>query len=214
MSFNVTYTRFKSFINGGSLLPADLNAIQDDLGNQLADVNVAGGFNEGVNVRRGKFIQSAIGTRSNPAYGALSNGPDEVANVVLPTDGFIAVLYYARWLNPSALGRAAIFVESQQMKVHVGSGGPVVQEESALTDATLYSSLATSPVGLKSNTVAANTPVTTGQAVAVGDSFAGVSGGPVYIFAAAGTYTVSVQYKSSGTVSAQNRKLWVWTQSF
>lgn len=39
--------------------------------------------------------------------------------------------------------------------------------------------------------------------------------GFVVLFAAAGTYDVSVQFKSSsGTVTAKERKLWVWTMGF
>ncbi len=41
------------------------------------------------------------------------------------------------------------------------------------------------------------------------------AGGPAVLFAAAGTYDVSVQFKaSSGSVTASNRKLWVWTVGF
>jgi hypothetical protein len=37
-------------------------------------------------------------------------------------------------------------------------------------------------------------------------------GGPCYIFAAAGTYVVSIQFKStSGTVTVKGRKLWAWS---
>lgn len=43
----------------------------------------------------------------------------------------------------------------------------------------------------------------------------GILAGPCYIFAAAGTYTVSIQFKaSSGSVTASNRKLWVQALSF
>ena len=35
------------------------------------------------------------------------------------------------------------------------------------------------------------------------------------VFAAAGTYDISVQFKaSSGSVTVKNRKLWVWTMGF
>lgn len=35
------YTRTKNFVNGGSLLPGDLNSIQDDLGNRLGLIDTA-----------------------------------------------------------------------------------------------------------------------------------------------------------------------------
>lgn len=50
-----------------------------------------------------------------------------------------------------------------------------------------------------------------------GDQFgdAAGAGGTCLIFAAAGVYTVSVQFKpASGSVTAKNRKLWVWTIGF
>ena len=59
-------------------------------------------------------------------------------------------------------------------------------------------------------------PVT--QAVYTMNASSGVIGpwgGFTFAFAAAGTYTVSVQFKaSSGSVTASNRKLWVWTIGF
>jgi hypothetical protein len=43
----------------------------------------------------------------------------------------------------------------------------------------------------------------------------GDAGGVVSMFAAAGTYTISVQFKAlSGSVTASNRKLWVQALSF
>lgn len=33
-----TYSRFKTFANSGSLLPSDLNSVQDDIGNKVADI--------------------------------------------------------------------------------------------------------------------------------------------------------------------------------
>ena len=71
---------------------------------------------------------------------------------------------------------------------------------------TLYSSVA----GLQ--TQAGNSPVTTGQLIgAQALSSIGTAGGPMYIFAAAGTYKISVQYKStSGNVKVKERQLWAW----
>jgi hypothetical protein len=40
-------------------------------------------------------------------------------------------------------------------------------------------------------------------------------GGPVKVFAAAGTYDISVQFKTSaGTLSVKNRKLWARAVAF
>ncbi len=213
MPFSTVFTKIKTFTNGGTLTPTDLNNQIDELGNQIALNNVAGGFNEGANVRRGKFVQSATGTRTNVAYGALSNGPDQVANVVLPTDGLIVVGYQALW-QESVVGaaRAAIFVAANQLKTGSAGGAPVVNEAQIGNTANLDTPLSTSSLGIQSSAaVTANsTDVTTGQTL--GNAGAG---GLCYIFAAAGTYTISVQFKaSSGTVSVKNRHLWVSTKSF
>jgi hypothetical protein len=54
------------------------------------------------------------------------------------------------------------------------------------------------------------TEVTTGQVVGVVGSW----GGFAVVFAAAGTYDVSVQFKSSvGSVTVKNRHLWVGVSS-
>src|SRR4051812_30091952 len=65
----------------------------------------------GRSVSGGKSVVSAPGTRANVAYGALTNGPDEVAGVVLPTDGLIVVWYFATWQESvTNTARASIFV--------------------------------------------------------------------------------------------------------
>jgi hypothetical protein len=81
------------------------------------------------------------------------------------------------------------------------------------------------PFAVVSEVLATATPYTedftTGQVVGAGPQMSvsatspQLVGGPCYIFAAAGTYTVSVQFKSSsGSVTAKNRKLWAWTLGF
>lgn len=216
MSFNVTYTRFKNFVNGGSFLPGDMNSIQDDLGVQLALANVQAGVNEGPNVRRGKFLQPAAGTRANATYGALTNGPDQVANLVVPTDGLIWFLYQAIWQETVAgAARAGVFIDGNQLKytpVPTGSvldanmtGGPNV--DCALGTSSTYGILSGSADP-------ANAEQTTGF-VAGGNSGTNGSAGACVIWVPAGTHTVSVQFKaSSGTVTVKNRRMWVRTESF
>src|ERR1044072_980378 len=168
MSFSTTYTRTKSFTNGGSLLPADLNNIQDDLGNQLALANIAAGVNEGSNVRRGKSIISTTESRTNTAYGLLTT-PDRVQNIVLPTDGLIFILFHATWQQAVAsAARAAIFIGANQL-VTV-SGGPtgststVAQEVNLGTSVAIDTPLATHGGGLyapSGPTVSVPSPATT-----------------------------------------------------
>jgi hypothetical protein len=214
MSFSTTYTRTKTFANGGTLLPADLNSIQDDLGNQLALANVAAGVNEGANVRRGKSIIATAESRTNTSYGTLAT-PDRVQNVVLPTDGLLMIYFQARWQNSvSAAGSAALFIGANQLKIGYNASVPAVAESDGVLDAAEYMPLNSTFTGLETITgvsgVTYSGDVTTGQVV--GNPF---YGGPCTVFAAAGTYTVSVQYKStSGSVTVADRKLWVWSVGF
>lgn len=227
MPFSTTYSRTKTFSNGGTLLPGDLNSIQDDLGDQIASLNVKAGVNEGSNVRRGKSIITTEESRTNASYGLLGT-PDRVQNIVLPTDGLIAIAVQSMFKSSvSGAGRAAIFIGSNQLKVVDRDGSltdPSVQ--TAATGFTNYSVLTTNPsLGLYGMAAgsAYNGDVTTGQMIGIisaatgggvnPDGFDG--GGALYVFAAAGTYDVSIQYKSaSGSVTAKNRKLWVWTINF
>lgn len=213
MPFSTVYTKFKTFANAGTLLPADLNSIQDDLGNQLATNNVMSGVNEGSNVRRGKSIISTSESRTNVAYGLLAT-PDQVQNVILPTDGLIVVSYQAIWQNSvSNAGRAAIFLGANQLKAALTTGAPTIMESAGVAEIADDGILHSDCFGLRSASgVGASTDVTTGQIIG---STSSSSSGPCYIFAAAGTYTVSVQFKSpSGSVTVKNRKLWVWTMGF
>lgn len=41
MPFGPSYTRIKTFTNGGNFVPGDLNSIQDDLGNQIYAHSIA-----------------------------------------------------------------------------------------------------------------------------------------------------------------------------
>lgn len=173
---------------------------------------------------------------SSTTYTTLST-PDQVTGIALPTNGLIAVWYQALWQDSAAAAQAAIFLNSTQLQTQGYDGsthGPVVQ--SAINDGgfALNQALFSFFGGLASSqsSSAYGADVTTGQIVgftgtgtAVGVQFGARSasfyytdtsgndvivGGPCYIFAAAGIYTVSVQFKtSSGSVTASNRKLWV-----
>lgn len=179
----------------------------------------------------GSFGKSIIATeqsRENTAYGTLTT-PDRVT-IVLPEDGLIAVAYQATWSETvEHAAFASIFLGANQLKLaRAGEGpkGPLVQE--ALIGKTESNAiLSTFSGGLWSSPAA--TPynfgdVTTGQIVGhsgeikYGSGTPGApessatAGGPCYLFAAAGTYELSVQFKaSSGSVHVKNRKLWVWS---
>lgn len=175
-------------------------------------------------VRRGKSIIATEESRSNTAYGLLAT-PDRVQNVVLPTDGLICVAFQGMWKSSaSGLASAAIFIGSNQVKVASNDGGsaaPIVAEESGgTTPSNTYRPLySTQSKGLTSTgaTGAAYTgDVTTGQLIGEYNNIDSTAPtGVAYIFAAAGTYDVSIQFKaSSGSVTAKERKLWVWTMGF
>lgn len=192
-------------------------------------------------VRRGKSIIAASGSRTNVAYGALSNGPDAVSGLVLPTDGLILASYQALWQESSvAAARAAMFIGANQLKIARDGSAP--QTIAAMHGGgAIDVALVTGPMGPISGrgTSGAAADVTTGQAVGalmpissfavqaevggVGTNLLGkggagdnwFTGGCVAIFAAAGTYDVSVQFKASaGSVSASGRKLWAVALGF
>jgi hypothetical protein len=186
--------------------------------------------------RRGKSIITASESRTNTAYGLMTT-PDRVTGIVLPTDGLIAIGYQATWQESVAgASRAAVFIGANQLKVsNAGFTSPGTQ--AAATNASVAAadrSLTMTAAGLVSNTQnsAYTGDVTTGQLLGnAGTSGGGnliaevggtvstfgsqLIGGPCFVFAAAGTYDISIQFKaSSGSVTVRDRKLWVWTLGF
>ncbi len=146
-------------------------------------------------------------TRENTAYGTLTT-PDEVKSVVLPTNGLILLGYSAVVkASKTSAGAVSIFIGANQLKRQtVGSTAPEVQDLEVSTN-TIH--IGSSVAGMASGSGIWTGPdVTTGQVLSV----QATSGGLTAIFAAAGTYNVSVQFKaSSGNISAKERKLYVAT---
>lgn len=183
-----------------------------DTGSAWVEVDLVGS--------RGKSIIATSESRTNTAYGMLTT-PDRVQNVVLPTDGLILVAFQALWQQSiGGTAKAAIFLGANQLRFASTVSGTNQLAEAQMgsgsaTDVPLFSYAG----GLFGSAQSANaaTDVTTGQIVG-GEisSTAGVLGGGFCaIFAAAGTYDVSVQFKaSSGSVTARNRKLWVRALTF
>lgn len=188
--------------------------------NLTAAANQALGLNETGTVRRGKSIIATEEGRTNTAYGTLTT-PDRVQNIVLPTDGLIRVWFQAMWKESvDAAARAAIFVGSNQQTLAVANvAAPAVIEAQCMMASNTYGPLSSSFFGLHggpagTSATAYTGDVTTGQAI--GGTYSTTTvGGPVDIFVAAGTYTISVQFKaSSGTVTVKNRRLLVATEAF
>lgn len=150
-------------------------------------------------------------SRENAAYGTLTT-KDEITGVVLPENGLIVVGYVSLVKNSvESAGRVAIFLGANQLKVPAGASPPIVQETAL--QSTGLNAVATNGAGLNRSANGAQAFVTTGMTVGAENS--GNSAGLVAIWAAAGTYAVSIQYKaSSGTITSKERRLWVYTLGF
>lgn len=161
----------------------------------------------------GKSIINGVEQRTNTAYGTLPT-PDQVTGLKVADGGLLMIAFKATWGSAvSAAGRAAIFIGANQLKMASGSNlSPVVQESSTFGTASML--LHSTPTGLATldGSVAGGYggDVTTGQILGGSSS----SGGHIIVTdLPAGTYTVSVQFKSSsGLVSVSSRKLWAWTK--
>lgn len=214
-----------------SIVNADVSTTAEIAASKLASADLAKmGIDGAATVRRGKSIVATEQSTTSTSYTTLTT-PDRVSSVVLPTDGFILVWYQAMWKESNAQNaRAGIFLGSNQVKaatmgtaapavfdaVFASGTGSQVDEYGPLVSDTRYGLYGTYTQASGDIRTAYTGDVTTGQVQGVrypaGDYF----GGPVYIFAAAGTYDVSVQFKvnAAGSVTVKERKLLVATMGF
>lgn len=141
-------------------------------------------------------------TRESASFATLTTA-DEIKEVVLPENGLIAIGYKAL-VKASVVngGKVALFLGANQLKVP-GVTVPVVTESSTgASEAGTFGTVTSGAAGIL-NQGQGTSFVTTGQSLVVS-----ASGGLCYVFAAAGTYNVSVQYRaSSGNVTAKERTL-------
>lgn len=199
------------------MVPAGITDLGDDIVNEekLSDALASKlGISKGGIVKRGKSIVATEESRTNVAYGLLTT-PDRVQSIVVPTDGLLAIGYFAQWKNSIAsAGRAAIFIGANQLVTSGGGAGagPVVSEATGNSTADTYSQLVSSQEsGILSNSATVNlaAPATTGHLLSSSGSVSGGSGVAI-VFVAAGTYDISIQFKAtSGSVTVKERKLWV-----
>lgn len=207
--------------------PENVNQLSANLNALLAGVNavdtsqldsssvlVPAGLNGGGSTRRGHCTIATSQSRTNTSYGVLTT-PDQVQNVVLASDGILRIGFHAQWQESVAqAARAAVFIGSNQLKTVTQAGGSPVSQEAA-TGAVANNTawvLGSSPLGLIGSALnsAHSGDVTTGQLVGAQIPSQGISPGFMELFAAAGTYTVSIMFKSSsGSVTVANRHLWV-----
>lgn len=160
-----------------------------------------------------KSIIVAEQERTNAVYGTLPT-PDEVT-VVLSENGLIAIAYQAAWACTSnGTIRAAIFLGVNQLKAAGGTTPAVVQAKATFTGSSNFFPLSSCPMGLTTLVAgpegAYGGDVTTGQIVGQSPEAPG-GNGICYVFAVAGTYKISVQFRAEvGSVKVKNRKLWAW----
>jgi len=150
------------------------------------------------------------------ATSVLLSTPDEVSGIVLPANGLLAVWYQATWSPTSgSTAEASLFLNGTAVDyANMGVGLSPTAQYIADSSPGYTSPLTTCAAGLQTSVGSSNYTgdVSTGQILGTDGT-----GGPCYIFAAAGTYTVSVQFLNSGsigTTTVANRKLWVQAVPF
>jgi hypothetical protein len=171
----------------------------------------------GSGIAPGSIASAHLASDLAPLVGLVANGASLTEGLDAAKGAASAaprrVWYQATWQQSVASASlASIFLNGNQL-LQAGQGSPQVQEVGRGTDVALNAQLASSQLGLiNGGTISGTGPdATTGQLVGI----RAIGGGPCYVFAAAGTYTVSVQFKSSsGSVTASNRKLWVRAYDF
>lgn len=181
---------------------------------------------------KGKSIISAEQSITSTSA-SLAGTPDIIEDLVLPTDGLLMVGVHLqmRVTDGSSPGSGFTRLYLNENIVHIADGTilSVVKAELNTTDPNvdgLYKDVHSFGGGLhvakgfSSNVVA---PITTGQVIGGRKSSSFETddtvmvGGLLAIFAAAGTYDLSLRYGGpgfGGNVSVKNRKLWAWTMPF
>lgn len=212
-------SRHKTAGSAGSWTPADMNGVQDqyrrtagleadDLSEDLVDalgVTTTASGHPGAEVHRGKSIIATEESTTSPTYTTLTTA-DQVDDVVVPEDSLLFIGYRALWkASVSNAARAAIFLGANQLKTVTSTGAPTVDDAGANVG-TDFEWLLTGTAGLTSEGAPTDaSSVVTGMAIPIITT----------VEIEPGTYDISVQYKvSSGSVTAKERKLWVWTIGF
>ncbi len=137
-------------------------------------------------------------SRTNTSFGKMAT-PDEISGIVVPENALLLVGYSANWKAESGSGgRAAIFLGTNQLKANYGT-----QEATA---STALERLTTYAGGLIRNSAEIGTEFSATGEVLGNDSFGGFC---IVQRLAAGTYTLSIQFKAtSGAVTVRDRALW------
>ena len=186
----------------GSDSPPD---VPTDMGNLAQDVEdqLAAGIRSA-----GKAIIDASQSTTSSSFVYLGT-PDRVQNIILPSEGLIFVAFEGNFActGGGTAGQAAIFLNGVQAKI---GGSTSISGQQAVTVGTGNNHLFSSGEGLKAIDLPDGypDPVTGGQIL----GHTGKDGGVCALFADAGTYEVGIKFRAaSGTLTALNRKLWVWS---
>lgn len=150
------------------------------------------------------YAPKAIATeesRSSTSFGTMATA-DEIKDIVLPENGLILVAYSAMAKSSVAeAGRAALYL-----------GSNAVSNYGQITESVVTSGSSARLVTCGQPGVGSTPPVPGNFDTSGGTSTFGTSGvalPPLMLFAAAGTYNLSVQFRAtSGSVTAKERKLW------
>jgi hypothetical protein len=169
------------------------------------------GLNSGSVVGRGVTNVAAAQTTSGTSFGFLSTH-DEVTGITLATNGLIKIDYLAQVKVSAGTGQAGLFINpgSGYVALNFPAANNTFTQVTGSFTATHISPMVTNGNALTTTASGSSdsTFVTTGMALPS-------AGGSVIVMAAAGTYSIGVQYlNSAGTTTAQNRTLWVQTVNF
>jgi hypothetical protein len=158
----------------------------------------------------GRCIISGEESRSSSSFGLLSTS-DQVLSIDVPTQGKLRISYLAAWKGDTdkATITAAIFIGSDQLlngtvTTSSAQAKAVLNSSTVEGEPNKYASLRTSGDGLSSGSTLG------GPTTFSGYPTTGVIISPCEVFVAAGTYSISVQFKASaGAVLVKDRRLWV-----
>lgn len=218
----------------------NFNLIQTEFNGNIEETNLKTavkeklGLTDGI-VRRGAISTATSETRTNAAYGLLTT-PDRVSGITLQSNGLIFIVYQATVNANDGTAAAALFLGATQIKTVGASNGADVSGTNSVTCNTGGTDrvINTCPSGLITVNNGGYSEITTGTLLGIQttgnpsglqnnsgatnftlSNIPGFSGGAAMVWAAAGTYDVSVQFKSTTTaVTVKNRHLWVWTMAF
>jgi hypothetical protein len=191
----------------------------------------------------GSSVHGSEVSMTNQGTYAFLSPEDRVSAISMPTDGLLAVWYKAVFNmdHVNGQGNAAIFLNGSQVEIaHEFTTTPKTQAADLICgQVDADGAVSSFGAGLAATTPRGDVSVgdvTTGQIVgavsdAAGDirtQIAGANigaggdnasfaqwGGPVWIYAAAGTYDVGIKWKMPAHVlKVKNRKLWVAALAF